>query len=272
MKKIMAIVLIGLLGFLGCSGDDNDTNTIGEATPVDPFGIEDTMTQSFEWTPVEWATRYHLLVQEVIQDSTTQDATETYIIDEWYTAGEAGCDSEEDLCMVTPEIEFDGTYTWKVLACAGGDCGLWSEDFQFSYPPPNTQRFTDNGDGTVTDNNTNLMWSKDANPFRRSRYIWDAARRACDEWSFAGYSDWRLPELFELKSLIYKYDYDPALPPGNPFEAVSCGFYYWSSTTYGNRPDSSLAYSVYFYSGSVDFNPMGSYFLVWPVRWHLMIR
>lgn len=42
MKTIIGILLVGLLGFLGCSDSDDDTNTIGEATPVAPFGVTGT--------------------------------------------------------------------------------------------------------------------------------------------------------------------------------------------------------------------------------------
>jgi len=59
--------------------------------------------------------------------------------------------------MVTSDIEVIGENEWKVLACAGEECGLWSDGLQFSFSlgGPPYLRFTDNGDGTVTDNKTN---------------------------------------------------------------------------------------------------------------------
>ncbi len=90
MKTFIRILLVGFFCFLGCSSSNDDTKdttrTVGQAIPVEPFGIEDVMTPTFGWTPVQEATKYHLLVQEAIQDSTTQDTNETYIIYEWYTA------------------------------------------------------------------------------------------------------------------------------------------------------------------------------------------
>ena len=197
MKKIIGILLIGFLGFLGCSDNDDTTRTVGEATPVDPFGIEDIMTPTFEWTPVQYATRYRLIVEEAAQDSATQDTTETYIVDEWYTAGEAGCESEDVLCSVTPEIELEGTFTWKVLACAEDDCGIWSDDLQFSYPPPTTPRFTDNGDGTVTDTHTDLMWTQNANLYGENDW-WDATSY-CWDLTLAENSDWSVPLYFRIE-------------------------------------------------------------------------
>ncbi len=57
-----------------------------------------------------------------------------------------------------------GAHSWKVKACLGGNCGLWSDTLSFSYTEtPTGPRFTDNGDGTVTDNSTKLMWTETAN-------------------------------------------------------------------------------------------------------------
>ena len=156
MKKIIGIMLIGLLGFLGCSDGNDGTNTFkGEAIPVAPFGIIETPTPTYEWTPVPGATKYQLLVEDI---------GESVIIEEWYTAEEVESASEDGLCSVTPDITVLGD-TWKVLACAGEACGLWSDELEFSFTVagPTPPRFTDYGDGTVTDNNTKLMWLQNPN-------------------------------------------------------------------------------------------------------------
>jgi hypothetical protein len=261
MKTFIGILLIGLLGFLGCSDNDDAKSPFytfnGQTIPVDPFGIEDTMTPTYGWTPVESATRYHLLVQ----DSIPQDTTETYIIDEWYTAEEAGCDSEEGLCMVTPDINVDGTYTWKVLACIEDDCGLWSDELEFSYPPPTTPRFTDNGDGTVMDHNTELMWTKNADLFGAKNW-WDATSY-CWDLDLANHSDWSLPYISELNSLIDLNQLGPALPPDNPFTNVQSG-YYWSSTT--DLDDTNFAWGAVFGDGVVSLSDKGDDGYMWCVR------
>ena len=64
------------------------------------------------------ATRYLLMVD---------DARRGIVIEEWYTPQDGGCESEESICSVTPEIEVWGD-TWKVQACAGENCGLWSDE------------------------------------------------------------------------------------------------------------------------------------------------
>ena len=255
MNKIISILLVGLLGFLGCSGSNDGTSTFtGKANPVAPFGIIETPTPTYEWTPVRWATKYLLLVE---------DADETVVIEQWYPAEESGCASEDGLCMATPDTEIISENAWKVQACANEECGLWSGPMNFDFTAMNDPRFTDNDDGTVTDSKTNLMWSKDANLLGGSMYM-DAVQK-CDEYpvyGLGGYHDWRLPSMPELKSLIDTSQSDPALPLGNPFINVQPD-YYW--TTLVCDPQ-GWQYVVYMDNGGVgcayDWDELNG----WPVR------
>ena len=265
MKTFISILLFGLLVLSGCSDNDDSKSTLnpfdGQAIPVNPFRFEDTIIPSFEWIPVQLATRYRLLVQEAIEDPTTQDTTETYVIDEWFAAAEAGCDSEESLCIVTPEMELEGAYTWTVLACTDDDCGLWSDELEFSYPPPATPRFTDNGDGTVTDTHTDLMWTQNANLYGENDW-WDATSY-CWDLTLAEKSDWSLPYISELNSLIDETQVDPALPSDNPFTNVQSDFYWSSTTDVGNT---NFAWGALFGDGSVSLGDTGGEGYAWCVR------
>ena len=262
MKRIISVLLVSLLCFSGCGDDSGGTSAVtGQATPVAPFGIIDTLQPTYEWTPVPLATKYRLVVQETIEDSTTQDTIETYVIDEWFTAAEAGCDSEESLCIVTPEMELEGTYTWTVLACTDDDCGLWSDELEFTYPPPATPRFTDNGDGTVTDTHTDLMWTQNANLYGENDW-WDATSY-CGDLTLAGKSDWSLPYISELNSLIDETQVDPALPPDDPFTNVQSDFYWSSTTDVGNT---NSAWGALFGDGVVSLGDKGGDGDVWCVR------
>jgi hypothetical protein len=66
--------------------------------------------------------------------------------------------------------------------------------------------FVDNGNGTITDRATGLMWEGGGSPsariFERSKFY----VRKLNEDKFAGYSDWRLPTVEELASLLKKDD------------------------------------------------------------------
>ena len=224
MKTIIGILLVGLLGFLGCSdGDDGTSAVTGEAIPVAPFGITDILAPRYEWTPVPGATRYRLLVQ---------DRNETAVIDEWYTAEESGCASEEVLCTVHPGIVTVDENTWKVQACANDDCGMWSEPLNYDMKPSlesTDDRFTDLGDGTVVDNNTHLRWVKQ--PYPHASYEYLDASKYCAAYAQADPEEsWRVPTITELRSLIDTQERDPALPPGHPFNAGQDEIY-WTCTT-----------------------------------------
>ena len=120
-------------------------------------------------------------------------------------------------------------------------------------------RFTDNGDGMVTDNLTGLMWTKNAD---HGSELWDGAIDYCNGYSSANYADWRLPNINELKSIIDTTQAWPALPAGHPFDDVlNAG--YWSSTTY----TTNSAWYVILNSGLVGIDNKDSPGIyVWPVR------
>ena len=85
----------------------------------------------------------------------------------------------------------------------------------------------DNGDGTVKDIGSGLMWQKATAP---ETYTWQNALSYCENLSLAGYSDWRLPNRNELQSLVDYSRYNPAIDPLLiPHTMPS---YYWSSTTF----------------------------------------
>lgn len=73
----------------------------------------------------------------------------------------------------------------------------------------NTQTLTDNGDGTVSESPTGLLWQKclagqnalDCSGTANSIY-WSDAITYCENLSFAGRTNWRLPDVNELKNLI----------------------------------------------------------------------
>ncbi len=64
-------------------------------------------------------------------------------------------------------------------------------------------RFKDNGDGTITDSKTGLMWQKSGSDKPMvSNYVQAYIDEINKDKGFAGYNDWRLPTLYELKSLL----------------------------------------------------------------------
>jgi len=157
-----------------------------------------------------------------------------------------------------------------------------SMEMGVAWPNP---RFTDNGDGTVTDHLTNLIWLKDAwckdvpgiigysPPFSWSPAITWASKVEdgyCGLTDGSNAFDWRLPNVRELQSLVDYSRVNPALPAGHPFINVHPGpGVYWSSTTNGNL--STWAWAVSFDEGFVTTAEKYNAFfstarLVWAVR------
>ena len=133
-----------------------------------------------------------------------------------------------------------------------------------AWPDP---RFTDNEDGTVTDNLTGLMWVKAPHDLSGNldSMTWYNAIDFCNDLSFAGYSDWRLPNVLELQSLIDHGRFNPVLPSGHPFTGVhSEGFGYWSSSTAAGLTD--YAWLMLLVNGGAYPDGKTSTALVWPVR------
>lgn len=113
-------------------------------------------------------------------------------------------------------------------------------------------RFRDNGDGTVSDLSSGLMWSRGDSGWGMN---WEAALKYAEASTLAGYDDWRLPNAKELQYIV---DYsrspdatgsaaiDPvfhASPITNEADQKDWG-HYWTSTTHRDGPQEA-AYAAY---------------------------
>jgi hypothetical protein len=145
-----------------------------------------------------------------------------------------------------------------------------------AWPDP---RFTDNGDGTVTDNLTGLIWLKNADCVGQQAWA-DAlvfAANLFDGWTGddsggdcalgdgSSPGDWRVPNVGELKSLIDASQSDPALPSTAPFTGVASDTY-WSSTTDAGSADHGWVVDLQSGSMTTISKSGGGGFYVWPVR------
>jgi hypothetical protein len=118
--------------------------------------------------------------------------------------------------------------------------------------------YIDNGNGTITDISTGLIWQKCSigqNNISCSGValtdIWTNAINECENLNLGGNSNWRLPNINELKSLL---SYTISVPPiiDNVIFPNSPSGYYWSSTTYAIS--NSLAWAATTSIGSVNAN------------------
>ena len=121
--------------------------------------------------------------------------------------------------------------------------------------------YTDNGDGTVTDTSTGLMWQQSAST---DEMIWEDALSYCVNLKFAGYTDWRMPTIKELCSLVeYSTTYS-GLTINTTFFLNTQSFGYWTSTT--NTSDPADAWSLNFYNGYDNYNYKDNSYFIRAVR------
>ncbi|OQW91573.1 MAG: hypothetical protein BWK78_04255 [Thiotrichaceae bacterium IS1] len=170
-----------------------------------------------------------------------------------------------------------------VIICAGtGQDGALQKGVALPSP-----RFTDNSNGTVTDNLTGLIWLKNANCANAAE-IWANAwtyvaslnsvgtmnGNNCGDTSNSGNHqvDWRLPNVRELQSLIHYGYWNPALSnaagtakwtAGDAFLNVVNG-YYWSASSYA--VNTAGAWNVSLNVGGVSTSAKSYSYSVWPVR------
>jgi len=135
------------------------------------------------------------------------------------------------------EVEAPVPKTGQTEVYAVGDDGDWQAGIPWPEP-----RFTDNEDGTVTDNLTGLVWMKHASDEDGADGFaptgWWSACAACNKLKHGEHGlmdgshpgEWRLATVRELLSLIDYSQHGPALPQGHPFVGVA-SYWYWSSTT-----------------------------------------
>ncbi len=130
----------------------------------------------------------------------------------------------------------------SVISCAGT-----GQDGAYIINP---MSYTDNGDGTVTDNVTGLMWQQQGDTTLRAQ---SDAGTYCTNLRVGGHSDWRLPAVMELLSIA---DYSNA--PGPTINATffphTNADWYWSSTGYADGTNTTW-WDVSFDAGG-DYNDL----------------
>lgn len=118
-------------------------------------------------------------------------------------------------------------------------------------------RFTDNGDGTVSDKKTGLMWAKESS---EKNMVFSEAEQYCKNFNEGNHKDWRLPTVEELLSLVDYTKYDPAINP--IFKCASN--WHWTSTPYAES--SGHQWVVYFGNGRAVWDGRSNFSSVRPVR------
>jgi len=126
-----------------------------------------------------------------------------------------------------------------LFVCALGNTGFAQDcrdDVRATAP---TSRYVDNGDSTVTDLATGLMWQRcteglfgaNCESGTATNFVnWQDALEFAAGSAFAGYGDWRLPNRRELTSLVEHRCFRPAINAGVFPNTPDYDVGFWSST------------------------------------------
>jgi len=174
---------------------------------------------------------------------------------------------------------FPDTYLKSYWSSTSDNIAAWCMDFGLGFQGWNIfkfsknyamavrggkigNQFVDNGDGTVTDISSGLMWQKGSARDGGGNYKtcnWEEALKHSEDMVLGGYSDWRLPSIRELSSIIDYSRMNPAIDttyfPDTAASHLPSEMVYWSSTTIDNLED--LAWVTSFYYGLICFAPNG---------------
>jgi hypothetical protein len=141
--------------------------------------------------------------------------------------------SDEDIQAIVKRHKFFSKNKWRIWHNESGD---FKNDF------------IDNGDGTVTDNATNLMWQRSGSDKYMRHDEADAYIKKLNTKQFAGYNDWRLPTIEEIASLLENKNTDNLyIDPVFDRKQRWC----WSADKHNQL--SGVAWLVYLDSGSVGW-------------------
>jgi hypothetical protein len=142
------------------------------------------------------------------------------------------------------------------MICSAPEEDFYGQDAQYAelgYCIPKSYTVSGTApEEIVTDNNTGLQWQR---TLPGSTYTWQNAINYCSNLTYGGHSDWRLPSVEELETLVDYGRYNPAIDtdafPGTPSSR------FWSSSSYVDDPNG--AWHVDFGNGYVDnYNKTGN--------------
>ena len=116
----------------------------------------------------------------------------------------------------------------------------------------------DNRDGTVTDEVTGLMWQQEI----PEKMTWDEAVSYCEKLNLGGYTNWRLPTIQELKTLVDYTSYIPAI--NITYFPNTASSFYWSSTIHAYN--TNYTWGVSFHYGDDHYYGKNNSYYIRAVR------
>jgi len=257
-------------------------------------GAQSTFTEPGATPAATGHTINDVMTKAPVKDDTNGAAPADVLLNKTFwglTSGAWGLKTGTALSLPTETVRKRGqTGCWNALGTSVACTGTGQDgNLQKGAALPNP-RFTDQGNGTVKDNLTGLIWLQNANctatingidPTASSNKLtwqnamdWSAglASGTCGLTDGSAAGQWRLPTVKELRSLIHFGYFNPALSndagtakwvsgAGSSFTTVQSA-YYWSATSYSSNDK----WAVLLQLGVVAYNAKTNTYFVWTVR------
>jgi hypothetical protein len=227
MKNKLALSMICLMLLMSsCTANAPATLVTAQETEASAMAIKDSPSENSSISQVE------ISEQSALDETSLAEVPGYTIVD----TGQTYCYDDQ-----------------SGISCPGAGAAYSGQDAQYAGNQP---AFADNGDGTVNDLNTGLMWQQD--PGEKMTYTEAVAGAA--SFLLAGYDDWRLPTIKELYSLIDFSGQDPsgcqtesACPGLQAFIDTEIFVFRYGDTSTGERViDSQFISSTEYVSTTVE--------------------
>jgi hypothetical protein len=212
-------------------GNGKDTTTCAGAATMVNFAIAGSYCSSLTLANRTWRLPNKMELETIVDHGRTAAPTidttafpDTHTGNHWTSTNVRNNPASEQALAVSFMVGDTNLNTKtnanSAVRCVSGP----TKDFTLS--------FTDNGNGTLTDNKTGLIWQKEGGNDGGGAYrSWAQAMAYCDGLELGGRTDWRLPNINELRSIFNSNA--TAAPVFDPLFTNSVNNPYWSSTTVG---------------------------------------
>ena len=147
------------------------------------------------------------------------------------------------------------------IPCSAREAPFYGQDGHYDFSPPSYEVKTTNGQEVVVDHVTGLTWQRADDGIKRT---WREATDYCEDLTWAGYSDWRLPTKKELQSIVSYGASGPALDTTYFPRSHLAYDDYWTATTLAGP--GKRAWKVCFLNGQLNVGSQGDNAYVRAVR------